>query len=143
MLVPWPTPEGRDDLDQFWHQHILDTPKYAADCNRLFGRMIHHNPHVVRGSDQESYAVLKTQRLYARTLARHHTASASMGVPWRVAAPALPPIAAVHAIAVTWAAGAAIVVTAAVVTGADMDVEAAAAATSVELLNFRPPGQTA
>ena len=67
MLVPWPNAEGQDDLDQFWHQHILDTAKYSADCNRLFGRMIHHNPHVVRGSGEESDAVEKTQRLYART----------------------------------------------------------------------------
>lgn len=67
MLVPWLDAEGRDDLDQFWHQHILDTEKYAADCQRLFGRMIHHNPHVVRGSGDEKEAVLKTQRLYVRT----------------------------------------------------------------------------
>jgi hypothetical protein len=67
MLVPWLTVDGRDDLDQFWHQHILDTAKYAADCNLLFGRMIHHNPHVVRGSEQETTAFEKTQRLYART----------------------------------------------------------------------------
>jgi hypothetical protein len=67
MLVPWTTPDGKDDLDQFWHQHILDTAKYSADCERLFGRMIHHNPHVVRGSGQETDAVEKTQRLYART----------------------------------------------------------------------------
>ena len=67
MLVPWSTPEGHDDLDQFWHQHILDTAKYANDCNLLFGHMIHHTPHVVRGSEQESESVTKTQRLYART----------------------------------------------------------------------------
>ncbi len=67
MLVPWPNAEGQDDLDQFWHQHILDTAKYANDCNRLFGRMIHHNPHIVRGSSNETDAVEKTQRLYART----------------------------------------------------------------------------
>jgi uncharacterized membrane protein YgcG len=67
MLVPWSNAEGQDDLDQFWHQHILDTAKYAADCNALFGRMIHHNPHVVRGSGEETDAVEKTQRLYART----------------------------------------------------------------------------
>ncbi len=67
MLVPWTTAEGHDDLDQFWHQHILDTARYSADCDRLFGRMIHHNPHVVRGSEHEAEAVLKTQRLYART----------------------------------------------------------------------------
>jgi hypothetical protein len=67
MLVPWPNAEGQDDLDQFWHQHILDTAKYATDCNRLFGRIIHHNPHVMRGSGQETDAIEKTQRLYART----------------------------------------------------------------------------
>jgi len=67
MLIPWPNKEGQDDLDQFWHQHILDTAKYAADCNALFGRMIHHNPHVVRGSGDERDAIEKTQRLYSRT----------------------------------------------------------------------------
>jgi uncharacterized membrane protein YgcG len=67
MLVPWLDSEGRDDLDQFWHQHILDTAKYAADCKALFGRMIHHNPHLVRGSDAESDSIDKTRRLYART----------------------------------------------------------------------------
>jgi hypothetical protein len=67
MLVPWLDSEGRDDLDQFWHQHILDTAKYAADCQALFGKMIHHNPHVVRGSEEEDESVTKTRRLYART----------------------------------------------------------------------------
>src|ERR1700761_2066320 len=66
MLAPWPNADGQDDLDQFWHQHILDTEKYATDCDRLFGRMIHHNPHLVRGSGQETDAVEKTQRLYTR-----------------------------------------------------------------------------
>ncbi len=67
MLIPWRNEEGQDDLDQFWHQHILDTAKYAADCNALFGKLIHHNPHVVRGSGDEMVAAEKTQRLYART----------------------------------------------------------------------------
>lgn len=67
MLVPWLDSEGRDDLDQFWHQHILDTAKYASDCQALFGRMIHHNPHVPRGSEEENEAAAKTRRLYART----------------------------------------------------------------------------
>jgi hypothetical protein len=67
MLVPWLDSHGRDDLDQFWHQHILDTAKYAADCQGLLGKMIHHNPHVVRGSVQEDESVTKTRRLYVRT----------------------------------------------------------------------------
>jgi hypothetical protein len=30
--------------DEIWHAHILDTMKYAADCDRLFGGMLHHVP---------------------------------------------------------------------------------------------------
>lgn len=30
--------------DHVWHYHILDTQKYAADCNTLFGKFIHHMP---------------------------------------------------------------------------------------------------
>ena len=77
MLVPWMDGEGRDDLDQFWHQHILDTAKYEADCKAMFGRMIHHNPHVVRGSEVEQEAVDKTRRLYERTFGSGTYGSAS------------------------------------------------------------------
>jgi hypothetical protein len=66
MLVPWLDSQGRDDLDQFWHQHILDTAKYSRDCKAVFGRMIHHNPHVVRGSVHEQEAIDKTRQLYVR-----------------------------------------------------------------------------
>jgi hypothetical protein len=75
MLTPWRNENGQDDLDQFWHQHILDTAKYASDCNLLFGRMIHHNPHVVRGSGDESDAIDKTHRLYARTFGKKNDGS--------------------------------------------------------------------
>lgn len=34
------------DIDQVWHQHILDTQKYAADCQHLFGQFIHHFPYL-------------------------------------------------------------------------------------------------
>lgn len=32
-------------LDDYWHQHILDTRKYAADCQKLFGFFLHHYPY--------------------------------------------------------------------------------------------------
>ena len=32
-------------IDKFWHQHILDTIKYADDCQKLFGKFIHHFPY--------------------------------------------------------------------------------------------------
>jgi Glycine-rich domain-containing protein-like len=34
------------DIDTFWHYHILDTMKYAADCERVFGYFLHHYPYV-------------------------------------------------------------------------------------------------
>ncbi|WLI90069.1 glycine-rich domain-containing protein-like [Massilia sp. R2A-15] len=32
------------DVDIFWHHHILDTMKYAADCEQVFGYFLHHLP---------------------------------------------------------------------------------------------------
>lgn len=32
-------------IDQFWHKHILDTRKYAHDCDRVFGYFLHHFPY--------------------------------------------------------------------------------------------------
>ena len=40
------------DVDVFWHYHILDTMKYAADCEAVFGYFLHHFPYVgLRGED--------------------------------------------------------------------------------------------
>ena len=33
------------DIDIFWHTHILDTLKYTADCQKLFGKYFHHFPY--------------------------------------------------------------------------------------------------
>lgn len=33
-----PTPE----VDLFWHQHIINTRQYGADCQRVGGRFMHH-----------------------------------------------------------------------------------------------------
>jgi hypothetical protein len=55
------------DTDRFWHLHILDTMKYAADCDAIFGHFIHHHPGFgLRGVDdaraaEEAFAT--TQRL--------------------------------------------------------------------------------
>lgn len=42
------------DVDIFWHYHILDTRKYAADCQQAFGHFIHHHPYVGLGADDGS-----------------------------------------------------------------------------------------
>ncbi|HEV8312400.1 MAG TPA: hypothetical protein VGQ23_04985 [Burkholderiaceae bacterium] len=40
------------DTDRFWHMHILDTRKYAADCEAIFGEFLHHFPYLgLRGED--------------------------------------------------------------------------------------------
>jgi hypothetical protein len=39
-------------IDAFWHQHILDTRKYAQDCQVIFGFFLHHFPYFgLRGED--------------------------------------------------------------------------------------------
>jgi hypothetical protein len=59
------------EIDQVWHCHILDTSKYAADCQTLFNRFIDHFPYFgVRGAcDRQSQL-----RAYALTqaLMRNH-----------------------------------------------------------------------
>jgi hypothetical protein len=39
------------DVDTFWHYHILDTMKYAQDCEQLFGYFLHHDPNLGLGED--------------------------------------------------------------------------------------------
>lgn len=39
-------------IDKFWHYHILDTEKYAEDCQMVFGRFLHHFPYFgMRGEE--------------------------------------------------------------------------------------------
>lgn len=39
-------PEGHaspsPDVDEFWHQHIINTIRYGADCQSIAGRFLHH-----------------------------------------------------------------------------------------------------
>lgn len=32
-------------VDEFWHQHILDTMAYRVDCEAIFGRFLEHFPY--------------------------------------------------------------------------------------------------
>jgi hypothetical protein len=34
------------EVDEFWHTHILDTKKYAADCEKFLGQFLHHFPYL-------------------------------------------------------------------------------------------------
>ncbi|HXQ73663.1 MAG TPA: hypothetical protein VN844_24390 [Pyrinomonadaceae bacterium] len=46
------------DVDEFWHQHILDTRAYANDTMSIFGYFLHHFPYLgTRGpADEERLA---------------------------------------------------------------------------------------
>src|SRR3989344_2573103 len=39
-------------IDEMWHAHILDTRKYHADCQTIFGYYLHHFPYFgLRGEE--------------------------------------------------------------------------------------------
>ena len=56
---------GRD-VDTVWHRHILNTEKYAADCQSYFGSFLHHRPHsrIKVGTKEPNEAWVNTLRLY-------------------------------------------------------------------------------
>ena len=52
------------DVDTFWHYHILDTMKYAVDCEQAFGYFLHHYPYVgMRGGDDEQFRLDSGDRM--------------------------------------------------------------------------------
>src|SRR5262245_5290086 len=59
-----------EDVDEFWHTYILQTIKYTEDCEAVFGKYLHHTPHVgeVTQEDVEKRIALaeKTRRLYEK-----------------------------------------------------------------------------
>jgi hypothetical protein len=67
-LVPW-----SNDLDLFWHEHILHTQEYAGDCQRLFGRFINHDPTISRDSAAETKAKARTANAYHSTFGKRST----------------------------------------------------------------------
>jgi hypothetical protein len=69
------------DVDTFWHYHILDTMKYAADCEQAFGYFLHHYPYVgMRGEDDEQFRLDSGERmreLYEATFGEAYPAVAA------------------------------------------------------------------
>ncbi len=58
------------DVDKFWHGHILDTLKYADDCQNVFGYFLHHFPYFgMRGAEDRANLKVASEnmkRLYER-----------------------------------------------------------------------------
>ena len=65
-----------EDVDEFWHTHILQTIKYTDDCETVFGKYLHHTPHIgeVTAEDLEKRNKLaeKTRRLYEKEFGSEH-----------------------------------------------------------------------
>jgi hypothetical protein len=52
VLHPGATIVPTRQLDHVWHTHMLDTAKYRADCDWLFGHFMDHFPYAgLRGDD--------------------------------------------------------------------------------------------
>lgn len=68
LLYPSQTLAVNRLLDDYWHTHILDTRKYAEDCERLFGSLLHHHPYFgLPGEEDEGEnvpAFAVTQRVW-------------------------------------------------------------------------------
>lgn len=58
------------DVDKFWHGHILDTLKYADDCQHMFGHFLHHFPYFGMRGDEDAANLTAageaTRQLYER-----------------------------------------------------------------------------
>jgi hypothetical protein len=76
------------DVDTFWHYHILDTMKYAADCEAVFGHFLHHFPYVgLRGeADEEAHRQMgeRMRVLYEETFGEDYI---SATIAWSARAP--------------------------------------------------------
>ncbi len=59
------------DVDTFWHYHILDTMKYAEDCQAIFGYFLHHFPYLGMRGEEDARALQcageQMQKLYEAT----------------------------------------------------------------------------
>jgi hypothetical protein len=50
------------EVDIFWRYHILDMPKYAADCQQVFGRFLHRTPGLAGAHEEPGQRRAATDR---------------------------------------------------------------------------------
>ncbi len=53
-------------LDEFWHQHVLDSRNYASFCSRTAGRFLHHIPNYEKPHEFHDPAFRRTHNLYRK-----------------------------------------------------------------------------
>jgi hypothetical protein len=59
------------DVDEVWHNHILDTEEYAKDCQRCFGYFVHHHPYMKDDDLQRSWK--ETNAVYENTFGKQYS----------------------------------------------------------------------
>ncbi|OGB26666.1 MAG: hypothetical protein A3I66_03750 [Burkholderiales bacterium RIFCSPLOWO2_02_FULL_57_36] len=68
------------EVDKFWHGHILDTMKYAEDCDNVFGCFMHHFPYFGMHGEEDAAnlvsAFMNMQRLHDREFGNEHQVGA-------------------------------------------------------------------
>ncbi len=52
------------DVDAFWHYHILDTRKYATDCEHALGHFLHHSPSMKDAEHDQAAVMDRMKSLY-------------------------------------------------------------------------------
>ena len=71
-------------VDKFWHAHILDTVKYAQDCENVFGYFLHHYPYFGLRGEQDAAnlaeAAVRMRHLYEQEFGTANTPAA--GASW-------------------------------------------------------------
>jgi hypothetical protein len=72
------------DVDTFWHYHILDTMKYARDCEATFGYFMHHYPHLGMEGEHDAGAeqrgAERLRALYEQTFGEAYIRVEAYGV---------------------------------------------------------------
>lgn len=63
------------DVDAFWHGHILDTMKYAEDCERVFGYFLHHFPYFGMRGAEDAAALAEAAHVTQALLAKEFGAA--------------------------------------------------------------------
>jgi hypothetical protein len=81
LLVKYPdeTIAPTNEVDEFWHLHILDTRKYAADCESVFGYFIHHFPYFGMRSEEDAQDLETAGNKWSELYAREFGQSAKAG----------------------------------------------------------------
>jgi hypothetical protein len=88
LLVRFPeeTIAPTKDVDKFWHGHILDTMKYAEDCENVFGYFLHHFPYFGMRGEQDAADLRAASERMHEIYEREFGEALSSGSAWCMAA---------------------------------------------------------